>query len=74
MAFNHRHLIDLTEYSAEDITLILDIAERFREVNERRIKKVPTLKGYTVVNMFDEPPRARAARSRSPRNASRATR
>ena len=45
MAFNHRHLIDLTEYSAEDITLILDIAERFREVNERRIKKVPTLKG-----------------------------
>ncbi len=55
MAFNHRHLIDLTEYSAEDITLILDIAERFREVNERRIKKVPTLKGYTVVNMFNEP-------------------
>ena len=55
MAFNHRHLIDLTEYSAEDITLILDIAERFREVNERRIKKVPTLKGYTVVNMYNEP-------------------
>ena len=55
MAFNHRHLIDLSDYSAEDITLILDIAERFREVNERRIKKVPTLKGYTVVHMFNEP-------------------
>ncbi|MEE0844818.1 MAG: aspartate carbamoyltransferase catalytic subunit [Eggerthellaceae bacterium] len=55
MTFDHKHLIDLSEYSAEDITLLLDIAERFREVNERRIKKVPTLKGYTVVNMFNEP-------------------
>ena len=55
MAFDHRHLIDLSEYSREDITLLLDVAERFREVNERRIKKVPTLKGYTVVNMFNEP-------------------
>lgn len=55
MAFSHKHLIDLTEYSADDIELLLDVAERFREVNERRIKKVPTLKGYTVVNMFNEP-------------------
>lgn len=55
MSFDHRHLIDLSEYSAEDISLILDAAERFREINERRIKKVPTLKGYTVVNMFNEP-------------------
>ena len=55
MAFDHRHLIDLSDYSREDISLLLDVAERFREVNERRIKKVPTLKGYTVVNMFNEP-------------------
>ncbi|NPD32636.1 aspartate carbamoyltransferase catalytic subunit [Berryella wangjianweii] len=55
MAFNHRHLIDLREYSADDITLLLDTADRFRSVNERRIKKVPTLKGFTVVNMFNEP-------------------
>ena len=34
---------------------ILQTADRFRAVNERRIKKVPTLKGYTVVNMFNEP-------------------
>lgn len=55
MSFPHKHLIDLSEYSADDISLILDVAERFREVNERRIKKVPTLKGFTVVNMFNEP-------------------
>ena len=55
MDFNHKHLIDIAEYSQQDITLLLDTAERFREVNERRIKKVPTLKGFTVVNMFNEP-------------------
>ncbi len=55
VAFNHRHLIDINEYSAEDITTILDTATRFREVNERRIKKVPALQGFTVVNMFNEP-------------------
>ena len=55
MAFSHRHLIDISKYSAEDITQLLDTAETFRAVNERRIKKVPMLKGYTVVNMFNEP-------------------
>ena len=34
---------------------ILTTAERFKSVNERRIKKVPTLRGFTVVNMFNEP-------------------
>ena len=55
MAFNHKHLIDIREYSAEDLTLLLDTAERFKAINERRIKKVPVLKGFTVVNMFNEP-------------------
>ena len=55
MAFNHKHLINISDYSAEDITRILDTAASFRAVNERRIKKVPTLKGFTVVNMFNEP-------------------
>ena len=55
MAFTHKHLIDIRDYSADDITLLLDTAERFKEINERRIKKVPVLKGYTVVNMFNEP-------------------
>ena len=55
MAFNHKLMLDLHNYSAEDIMTILHTADRFSEVNERRIKKVPTLKGYTVINMFNEP-------------------
>lgn len=55
MSFDHKHLIDIREYSADDITLLLDTAERFKAINERRIKKVPVLKGFTVVNMFNEP-------------------
>lgn len=55
MAFPHKHLIDIREYSADDIMLLLETAQRFKQINERRIKKVPTLKGFTVVNMFNEP-------------------
>lgn len=55
MAFAHKHLIDIAEYSADDIMLLLETAVKFREINERKIKKVPMLKGFTVVNMFNEP-------------------
>lgn len=55
MEFNHKNLIDITEYSRDDLMLILRTAKRFKEVNERRIKQVPTLKGATIVNMFNEP-------------------
>lgn len=55
MGFNHEHLIDIKEYSAEDLMLILETAKRFKQVNERRVKQVPTLKGMTIVNMFNEP-------------------
>ena len=55
MAFNHKHLIDITEYSDSDIMTILETARAFSAVNERAIKKVPTLKGKTIVNMFNEP-------------------
>lgn len=55
MAFKHKHLIDINEYSAEDLMTILETADSFRAVNERRVKKVPTLRGFTVVNMFNEP-------------------
>lgn len=50
-----RHLIEMTDLTAEEIGLILDTAESFKEVNERRIKKLPTLRGRTVVNLFLEP-------------------
>ena len=55
MSFGHKHLIDITEYSDSDIMTILETAKAFSAVNERAIKKVPTLKGKTIVNMFNEP-------------------
>lgn len=51
---NSRHLLGLEEVPKEDITLILDTAETFREVLDRTIKKVPTLRGITVLNLFYE--------------------
>ncbi|WP_283170401.1 aspartate carbamoyltransferase catalytic subunit [Curtanaerobium respiraculi] len=55
MAFDHKHLIDLAEYSPDDIMQILETAKTFMAVNERKIKKVPLLRGVTVVNMLNEP-------------------
>jgi aspartate carbamoyltransferase catalytic subunit len=54
-AFRHRHLLGIEPLSAEDITQILDLAETFVEISERPIKKVPTLRGRTVINLFLEP-------------------
>ncbi len=51
----HKHLIDINEYSVEEITEILDTAESFKEVNDRTIKKLPTLRGRTIINLFLEP-------------------
>jgi aspartate carbamoyltransferase catalytic subunit len=53
--FRHRHLLGIEPLSAEDITQILDLAETFVEISERPIKKVPTLRGRTVINLFLEP-------------------
>ncbi|MEE8575739.1 MAG: aspartate carbamoyltransferase catalytic subunit [candidate division Zixibacteria bacterium] len=50
-----RHLLGLKEVSADDITMILDTAETFREVLDRPVKKLPTLRGVTVLNLFYEP-------------------
>jgi aspartate carbamoyltransferase catalytic subunit len=49
------NIIGMADLSAEDIALVLDTAESFKEVNERRIKKLPTLRGRTVINLFLEP-------------------
>ncbi|MGB4441481.1 MAG: aspartate carbamoyltransferase catalytic subunit [Coriobacteriia bacterium] len=43
------------DVTAEEIAFILDTAESFAEVNQRRIKKLPTLRGRTIVNLFFEP-------------------
>ncbi len=50
-----KHLIDTTSLTADDITQILDTARSFSEVNKRAIKKVPALRGRTIVNLFLEP-------------------
>src|SRR5947209_11785730 len=52
---SQRHLLGIRGLSAEEITHILDTAETFREVSEREIKKVPTLRGRMVINLFFEP-------------------
>src|SRR5213078_850431 len=49
-----RHLLSVAELSRSDIEAILDRAESFAEVGRRDIKKVPTLRGRTVVSLFYE--------------------
>lgn len=51
---NDRHLLGLEGMPAADIGLILDTTTSFREVLERPIKRVPTLQGKTIVNLFFE--------------------
>ncbi len=55
MTLATRHIMRIEDLTPEEIVLILDTAESFKEVNERRIKKLPTLRGRTVVNLFLEP-------------------
>jgi len=54
MALSSRHLLGLQGVPREDIQTILDTANTFREILERPIKKVPTLQGKTIVNLFYE--------------------
>ena len=51
---SNRHLLGLKDYPGEDIQSIIDMAFQFREVLERPIKRVPSLQGYTIVNLFFE--------------------
>lgn len=55
MAFPHRHLLGMADLSPRDVTQILDLADTFLEISARPIKKVPTLRGRTVINLFLEP-------------------
>ncbi len=50
-----KDILGLEEMSAEEITLILDTARSMREIMQRKIKKVPTLRGRPVLNLFYEP-------------------
>jgi len=55
MSLKHKNLLSLAPLSVEDIHLILETADSFKEVSGREIKKVPALRGRTVVNLFFEP-------------------
>jgi aspartate carbamoyltransferase catalytic subunit len=54
-ALKSRHLLGIAGLEADEITLILDTAVAMKEIGGRAIKKVPTLRGRTVVNLFFEP-------------------
>src|SRR5215813_8085734 len=55
MSWHRRHLLDIESLTAEEIITVLDTARAFKAVGERAIKKVPALRGKTVVNLFVEP-------------------
>jgi aspartate carbamoyltransferase catalytic subunit len=53
--FTRKHLLGIRELDASEITHLLDTADTFRDVSKREIKKVPALRGRTVINLFFEP-------------------
>jgi len=53
--FDHKHILSMEDLSKADIYLVLQTAESLKEISERSIKKVPTLRGKTIVNFFFEP-------------------
>ncbi|ADG82682.1 aspartate carbamoyltransferase [Thermincola ferriacetica] len=55
MSLNRKDLLGLKDLTADEITLILDTAEPMKEIIQRQIKKVPTMRGKAVVNLFYEP-------------------
>jgi aspartate carbamoyltransferase catalytic subunit len=55
MAWNRKHLLDIESLTAAEINTVLDTARSFKAVGKRAIKKVPALRGKTVVNLFVEP-------------------
>jgi aspartate carbamoyltransferase catalytic subunit len=54
-SFKLKHLLGIRELSADQITHLLDTSETFLDVSKREIKKVPALRGRTVINLFFEP-------------------
>ncbi|OEU71110.1 MAG: aspartate carbamoyltransferase [Desulfovibrio sp. S3730MH75] len=55
MEWRHKDLLDITQLSKEDVAHIYETATYFQEINSRPVKKVPTLKGRSVVLFFAEP-------------------
>ena len=54
MQLSTRHLLGIKDLSSQDISLILQTAEQFKEVLQRPVKKVPSLRDIVIVNLFFE--------------------
>ncbi|MES2883131.1 MAG: aspartate carbamoyltransferase, partial [Bacteroidota bacterium] len=54
MSLSTKHLLGIKDLTANDIALLLDTAKQFKEVLQRPIKKVPSLRDVTIVNLFYE--------------------
>lgn len=55
MEWQHKDLLDVTQLSKEEVQHVFETATYFQEINSRPVKKVPTLKGHSVVLFFAEP-------------------
>ncbi|MDX1778666.1 MAG: aspartate carbamoyltransferase, partial [Thermodesulfobacteriota bacterium] len=55
MPLRNKDLLTIEQLSVDEINLILDTADSMKEISTRDIKKVPTLRGKTVINLFYEP-------------------
>src|SRR5207244_1352368 len=55
LTLRSRHLLGIADLAGDEIRLLLDTADSLREISQRAIKKVPTLRGRAVVNLFLEP-------------------
>ena len=53
--WRHRHVLDLDDFGADEIETVIELAGQMAEVLERRIARVPALRGHTIVNLFYEP-------------------
>ena len=67
-ALRSKDLLSIADLAPDEISLILDTAEAMKEIGSRAIKKVPALRGKTVVNLFSSRARGRAPRLRLPKN------
>ena len=54
MQLSQKHILSLRDLSADEISLVLDTAENFKELLARRVKKAPTLRGRSVITLFYE--------------------
>jgi len=55
MRFEHKDILDIDSLSVQEISMILDTAEGMKEISARPVKKVPTLRGKTIILLFQEP-------------------